>query len=120
MSSEIRRREVKLRASLNTNLSQQHQQAWLGSACVCVRCARGSEWVTKTQAQMEHEVSAFTRVLECVCGLRIDSTCLIWGQLAELGSGLPESRDKNASGHIQCVCVCARMHLCVLYTIKPP
>lgn len=88
--------------------------------CVCARCARGSEWVTKTQAQMEHEVSAFTRVLECVCGLRIDSTCLIWGQLAELGSGLPESRDKNALGHIQCVCVCARMHLCVLYTIKPP
>lgn len=76
--------------------------------------------MTKTQAQMKHEVSAFTRVLECVCGLRIDSTCLIWGQLAELGSGLPESRDKNASGHMQCVCVCARMHLCVLYTIKPP
>ena len=31
------RREVKLRASLNTNLSQQHQQAWLGSVyCACV------------------------------------------------------------------------------------
>lgn len=73
--------------------------------------------MTKTQAQMEHEVSAFTRVLECVCGLRIDSTCLIWGQLAELGSGLPESRDKNALGHIQCVCVCVRACICVYYIL---
>lgn len=36
-STEIRTRKVKLRASLNTNLSQQHQQLWLeGVTCVCV------------------------------------------------------------------------------------